>query len=331
MTGTVFPTFPFSNRSFQLGIFDFNFFGPSFFNLLPKFCALSQKTVEDAIIVFNATKYVSATLTSELELVARANTSLITFQTQVQSTFRHALQLNLDSTQGNWLLTGSFTNAFMQQSDADPSVTTPNSLGIYWVYPLDPICNCGTSSTACLLSFARYCETSIFAIYLNCYALSNQTINGLVLGCNPMEGVLHSTLECLFDSTCIQMILFAIQYYSVTLGGSTEPTNIMPLDATLLRYFQPDTIILNIVEALMIEQWESSINFESYFAQCQPTVCLYTFAQRFGLVNTIITIVGLAGGLSVVLRLLLPVVMALIRRKKPQQSSITRSVLIDNS
>jgi hypothetical protein len=141
-----------------------------------------------------------------------------------------------------------------------------------------------------------------------------------------MEGVLHSTLQCLFDIECIQMILFAVQYYSVTLGGSVSPTNIIPLDATLLRSYRRDTIMLDIVNALMIEQWASTINFDSYFTQCRPTVCVYTFTQRFDLINTIVTVIGLAGGLSVVLRILTPPVVTLVRRRKSELVPAVRRV-----
>ena len=328
-TSSVIPTFPFTNQSFQLGVFDFNFFGPSFFNLLPKLCTLAQKTINDAITVLNMTKYISSTLTSKLEFEARANISLITFQTQVLSNFRHALRLNLNNTEGNWLLTGSFTNALMEQLKSDPTDNIPNSLGIYWINPLDPSCNCGTSTTNCILPFARYCETSVFSLYLNCYALTNLTINGLTLGCNPMEGVLHSSLECLYDNACVQMILLAVRYYSVILGNSFQSPNITLLNETALQKFKRDTIILEIVEGLMVDRWDLSISFESYFSQCRPIVCIHTFTQRFNLLNTITTVTGLAGGLSIVLRILVPLVMKSIRRKKLKQVSPMRSVVID--
>lgn len=329
VTKNVFPTFPLNTVPFQLGIFDFNFFGPSFFNLLPKLCTLSQKTINDAILTFNATKYISTTLTAELEFLARANASLTTFRTQVLSDFRHALRLNLNNTQGNWLLTASFTNAFMRQLKTFLTDDGPNSLGIYWINPLDPSCNCGTSTTNCLISFARYCQSSIFQGVLNCYALSNQTVNGLTVGCSPMEGVLHSSLECLYDNACLQMILFAIQYYSVTLGNSFQSTTIAPLNETVLKQFKHNTPIIEIIEGLMIDDWNLNISFESYFSQCQPSICLHTFTQRFNILNMIITTAGLVGGLSVALRILVPLVMKLIRRKKFQQVFSIASTVVD--
>ena len=136
VTNAVFPTFPFSNNSLRLGIFDFHFFGPSFFSLLPKLCSLSQATVDDGLAVFNATVYVSTTLTSEVELEARANSFLSAFQNQTSSTFRHALQLNRDSTQGNQLLTASFTNAYIYQYNQDVGVGVRIALEIWWINSL---------------------------------------------------------------------------------------------------------------------------------------------------------------------------------------------------
>ena len=320
MTSAVFTTLPVFENEYAVGVLDFRFFGPAFFNLLPKLCSLSKRTVDEALVAFNKTKYLSTTLTPEAEMLTRANASLSTLQTQIPEVFRQVLQLTRDTTQSNQLLTASFTNAYLKYYYEHSSDMTRNPLEIWWIYPIDSTCNCGTSTTACLITFEQYCQFSDIAVIVNCYLFAHEIIQGISLACDPMESALYSTLGCLFDTVCLDVILLATQNFSITLGGSSGRASLTPLNRTLLSHFYPNTSLGDIVEALMIEQWTSTISFDSYFMQCHPAVCIYTFKQRFDLVSTAVTVIGLAGGLSVVLRITTPLAMRLLRRKKSQQT-----------
>ena len=319
VTSAVFTTLPVFENEYVVGVFDFRFFGPAFFNLLPKLCSLSKNTVDEALVVFNKTKYLSTTLTPEAEMLTRANASLSTLQTQIPEVFRQILQLTRDTTQSNQLLTASFTNAYLKYYYEYSSDVTRNPLEIWWIYPSESTCNCGTSTTACLITFEQYCQLSYLAPIVNCYAFSHEIIKGISIACDPMESALYSTLECLFDTVCLNVILLATQNFSITLGGASGRASLTPLNRTLLSHFYPNTSLVDIVQALMIEKWTSTISFDSYFMQCHPDVCIYTFKQRFDLVGTMVTVIGLAGGLSVALRILTPLGMRLLRRKKSQR------------
>ena len=315
------------NPELVLGVFDFNLFGPAFFDMLRKLCALARKTVNESLVVFNATAYLSVQLTPEAELVVRATSFLTTFQTRTPKNFQQVLQLNRDITQSNQLLTASFTNAVLRYvSLEDASNTVPPALETWWINSLDPTCNCGTSSVSCIRTFQSYYQSIFSQSGEQAYFILNQTIKGLYLGCVPLETALQSSVECLFDPPCLLLILIALKNYTIGLGGSLELSSIQPLSAELLLHFQPSTSLLDIIQALMIEKWTSMIDFDSYFAQCHPKVCIYTFKQRFNLINTIVTLTGLAGGLSVALRILTPLPVRLVRRRSALQNSMPRRI-----
>lgn len=323
-TEAIFPTFTRANGRQQIDVADFTFLGPVFAEMLIKMCVFSQEIVNASIAVFNTRKYASATLTPEPSLLTKANLSLNTFHKQIPSTFRQLLQAFRDNSNGNQLLTVSFTNARFYRYGVNGSVGfISNDLGIYWTYRFDSTCNCGTSSTSCAMSVMRYFETngnplSSFNIPLN------YSFNGIALACNPLESVLYSTYECLFNTICVTLLYLFFTLGLVNFGNSFVFPNITALHYTPPSIFTPNTTIVDIINALMIERWTSNINFERYFDQCHPTLCVYTSTPHFDLVNTMVTVIGFAGGGSVALRILSPIIIAFVRRNHTQGTPIVR-------
>ncbi|CAF3438173.1 unnamed protein product, partial [Rotaria sp. Silwood2] len=117
--------------------------------------------------------------------------------------------------------------------------------------------------------------------------------------------------------------------------------NITPFDATVNNRFSPDTRLGIIVSQLFIADWANSTNFSYYYNQCAPDECTYTYEERFNRAYVIATIVGIAGGLSTALRILILPVVKLLRRmyyhchrpKKPvvRECFAERSIQLDNS
>lgn len=133
------------------------------------------------------------------------------------------------------------------------------------------------------------------------------TVPGTVTACVGLENVLKSDFRCLFNQTCLNILL---SMYNVDL-----PTR-LPLPAATLaipvlnssapsRYLPNDTIG-KILDHLMVETWDIQPYFEGYYNICAPAICTYTITQRLDILYIIATIVGLSGGLLVVFRLLVP-------------------------
>ena len=82
--------------------------------------------------------------------------------------------------------------------------------------------------------------------------------------------------------------------------------NVTPLDPNLSNRFLPTTKLDEIISQLLIEEWIYKTDIEVYFEQCKPKVCTYTYIARFEIIYVITTVIGLFGGLSVILRLIVP-------------------------
>ena len=129
-------------------------------------------------------------------------------------------------------------------------------------------------------------------------------IPGMHVGCFPYDALINSDLECFFNSTCLNITTQLISNLPV----SDWPK---PLNALLSsRYLLNDTIA-NIYQQMMIEQWEITKNFSSYYAACAPTQCTYTYTQRFNFLSTITILLSVFSGLIVALRIVSPFIVKL--------------------
>jgi hypothetical protein len=117
----------------------------------------------------------------------------------------------------------------------------------------------------------------------------------------PFQSLLMSTLECFYNDTCLSQMK---QFINTTLS----PTNFTRLNSSSslpLNNNQYDRIE-SLANNLFIRSWNNQSSFQSYFNQCHPLTCQYTYETRLNIIYIVTTIIGLMGGLNVVLRLLLP-------------------------
>ena len=295
-------------------MFSFRLSGPIIFLLFRELCFLTRNTLEDSLEIFKKSDYVSTTLTQNTELQARAVEFLSDFKNQTPIIFQRTLQLHRDINQGNQLLTASYTNAFLYRAEMTGN-SSQSDLEIWWTNSFDLTCNCGTSPIACAVSLASYCSFIASNLELGCFPSRNMTIIGFVLACQPVDGYLESTIDCMYDEMCIRQLMdLTVRYYNSTTIRTSDGRNISVLTSNAKSIFTPSTKLFDIVNMLMVENWVESVSFDSYYAECKPTVCLYTITERLSIVATIISLIGIAGGLSVVLRILSPNIVWLFRR-----------------
>jgi hypothetical protein len=108
-----------------------------------------------------------------------------------------------------------------------------------------------------------------------------------------------------------------IEWHSFGVSNLTiDPrvTNVIPLDPMVNSRFSPNTTLSTISAQLFIEDWTNSTNFSSYYNQCAPDECTYTYETRFNTAYIISTLFGIVGGLAVALRILIPPAVKLLRR-----------------
>lgn len=185
-----------------------------------------------------------------------------------------------DTTQANWLLSALQYNAYVTVSPelfyATIISTELNN------------CVCATS-TQCVSEFMIYDR-------LGTQVLS--TVPNMYIGCYVIEGLRQSSLECFYNHTCFQQI--------ITYFGLTPPSSITVMNASLSSRFLPTTTVGDLLDELMVEQWNWTTLYEDYFDECHPIECTYTYNTRNDLIYILTTTIGLVGGLTTALRLIIP-------------------------
>ena len=168
-----------------------------------------------------------------------------------------------------------------------------------------PIGNC-----TCLLYSDCLRQQGFYCFDTRCISINsppNQTIPGLNSGCFPLNSLFLSTLECFYDQSCIQMLLdwrlFEVEhiYYPINL-------TLTALNQSIPSQYFPRTSIYTIVAHMFIEEWNVTGYPNRHYQLCQPQYCSYTWSGRFDLISIVTYVLGLLGGLSVMLKILTPII-----------------------
>ncbi|CAF1575623.1 unnamed protein product, partial [Adineta steineri] len=159
-------------------------------------------------------------------------------------------------------------------------------------------CSCGSSAT-CIS------QSSIIDVYSNTVYLY---VPGIYTGCYVIESLLQSDLRCFYNQSCIDELQPFLALFS--------QMNVSALDKSLLVQFMENSTVQELMDELMIETWNSSIMYESYYSECQPSQCSYTVDTKNSAIYIITTLIGVVGGLITVLKLMVPRIVKSVRRKK---------------
>jgi beta-lactamase regulating signal transducer with metallopeptidase domain len=92
--------------------------------------------------------------------------------------------------------------------------------------------------------------------------------------------------------------------------------NVTVLNNSLSSRFVENSTIEELVNQLMVEEWNRSIIYENYYNECQPSQCTYTHQTKNSIIYIVTTLVGLIGGLITVLKLIVPRLVKFIRKNK---------------
>ncbi len=261
------------------------------------YCVSINRTISDSLTRFYSDQYISTSVVRQelFELETKSVTDQ--FRSSITSRFLSSLSMIRDTTQANALLSAYRTN-YLVYLEGDTN--------LIWLYHRSyDDCNCSSSSTCTeqstvLISFSP-------ALFF--------TVPGF---CYVIESLLQSTLECFFNQQCIDQ-----------LQGYISPSSSMmvtALDLSLPSLYSTNSTIQELVDSLMIEQWNVSVNYEKYYNECRPIQCIYTFETRNDLIYIVTTLFAIAGGLTTVLKFILPRLMKLFRKKRREEQQAARLV-----
>ena len=266
---------------------NFLFIGVAQFQALNMFCRTSIETISNSLLQFDSTQYVSASVTPSHILTLHSQALMNQFQDITKTNFLPTLHMMQYMTQVNGLYSAQQTNYNLKMLfELNKIVVYPRRYGN---------CRCD------------YSAKCVYQTRIHRYAdeLTAFQIPGLFIGCYVIDGILQSTLECFYNETCITQIL---SYYD-----DTPPMNVTPLNSSLPSQYFINSTIQDLVNNLMIEQWNISTTYENYYNQCQPIECTYTYERKNGVVYIITALLGLLGGLITILKLIIPTLVKFIR------------------
>jgi hypothetical protein len=287
--------FEYLRKSFQADMTgnDFRWTSSYAFQGLKTFCDLIYRAINDNLVAFNSSKYVSASVIAEHVFESEAKSLIDQFRSSVTNTFSLSLSIIRGTTQANALLSGLQTNFYLYR------VNNSENLAINGTLYDD--CRCASSST-CISSSSIYNTPTLTPIF---------TVPNFYRGCYVIESLLQSTLECFYDQECIDELQSFMLY--------TLSSNPRALNASLSSLYFVNSSIKELVDKLMIEQWDVSPLYETYYNECRPTQCTYKLETNNDIIYIITTLFGVAGGLSTVLKIIIPRLIKLVRKKRGQQ------------
>lgn len=133
-----------------------------------------------------------------------------------------------------------------------------------------------------------------------------------------MDSVRLSSIECFFNESCMNIVMELLTEYLA------PSFNISILLFNSSR-FVSSTKMSYVIDALMIDQWNLDISYKNYYNQCEPLQCSYTYTTRGDLLYILSTIFGIFGGLIIVLKVLVRIIVRSIRNriKRPTVNSNT--------
>ena len=287
--------------------FDFRNSGQSFFTLMRDQCQSSKEIVENAIRSFKTRRLVTLNCLSRTQFNDESSARLKRLDRQTIKSSMNLLELIRSSIHTNHLVSDLFTNVgFFSKTD---NQTSKRSLQFYFRSLSNGSCSCAYSYE-CVRPQGFYLQSD------DGISHPREIIPGLVLGCYTIDSLLFSTLECLFEQTCIKLI---IDMYDFNASGLFQRLDIETTRIRALRIedsrFSPNTTLESIVSQLFIEDWRSSKNFTAYYNRCAPNQCTYTLTRRFDKAYMVTIMLGFSSGLMAVLELILPPFVSCMRRR----------------
>jgi hypothetical protein len=110
----------------------------------------------------------------------------------------------------------------------------------------------------------------------------------MFVGCLPLTSLLHSSLACFYNETCLNQVKAVLKVSTVA-----NSTNLAALKTNVNSSYTPNTKLATILDALLVENSDYSINYSAYFNQCQVNSCTYVVFKRDDIIDVITRVLGL--------------------------------------
>jgi hypothetical protein len=269
---------------------DYRRFISAHLQFLTGLCRLSNQSVNASIGQFLSSLFVTPELLSKEDFDKRIYSLIEQSKVNAPRMFTRLIRLIRDTNHGNAIISAYGTNFRY----TDPAYSAYFKVGYFLNTEAITYDGCSCDLKA---------NCAVQATFVDADSSSKTVpIMGLKIGCTPTETFLASTLACFYNSSCIRLIYDQLNY---------NDSISMPLSINASR-FSTNTPIIDLVNKLFIENWTITINYSSYFDQCKPSLCSYTYIEQVNLFYTVTVILSLYGGLTLILQWLSPIIIRLL-------------------
>ena len=126
-------------------------------------------------------------------------------------------------------------------------------------------------------------------------------IPGFTTGCNVLNSILNSKLECLYNQTCISLKQWRNSSYYEALVSDENVSMVSSISdlVVTVRYFT--------------RYWQKKTRYSDYYRGCSPSNCQYSVEQRADSLYILINIFSVYGGLIMVYGIAIPMIVAKVR------------------
>ncbi|CAF0796397.1 unnamed protein product [Didymodactylos carnosus] len=254
------------------------------FRLLSTLCENAQQTVNDSLRLFLQTQFVSSQVIAQEIFHSQINSLIEDWQVNTISRFQLGIQLVRATNQGNKIM-NDFYNFNLQ---VDPTSGQVN------VIPMN------YSNCSCALYDVCSEVMPIFQNTEGPFVIERYRIRDFFTGCFPLEALLQSTLECLYNQTCVDDIQIPV----IPLLYNDTLFNISALNITGQGPNEMIETVESMVSRLMINSWLRNISFTSYYNACAPTLCTFQYESRRQTLFVVLTVISVLSGLTTGLKIL---------------------------
>lgn len=131
-------------------------------------------------------------------------------------------------------------------------------------------CSCATPQSL-------YCADQLF--------INDTTeVPGMFIGCLPVTSLRLSSLQCFYNQTCVNVVQEALDLINLHLTA---------LHRSQSNQDQSNTTLGNLIDNLMLDDWNQQMNYTEYFNQCYLQQCTYSVTKRYNALVIFTTLLGL--------------------------------------
>ncbi|CAM4906248.1 unnamed protein product [Rotaria socialis] len=265
----------------------------AYFNFLSTLCTLAQTTKHNDILRFLSEKCIGAQLMPVPLYQIVLEDAMYQMKGPRSGRLNRILGLIQGIAYGNTLISSYLLNWYWPLHN-----NSSQTLARAHAMTLDNSCSCRTHIDC----------VQPESIYSSAINSSHWMMPGLNIGCSIIDTIQNSTLQCLYNQTCIDLLQLFIQRSPERLPNNI---NVTALNSMLHTRYPPDTSILRMSDQLFFQEGLIEISYVEFYKQCAPNYCSYTFEKHSNFLVIISRILALWGGLTLSFGFLAPCIVRL--------------------